>query len=245
MRLKINRVLPVLAAGAALAFGAAQSHAVPTVSQLDDPSDLDLSLVEYALQFRATTTGAAGPVSGVTFAVVTETSQPTGVTATSGPGQKSDFLGVDYEFGPSADQNALETIAEGGWIGTIHPTEGPQPVNVSLALAPGAYKLQLIMLGTAPVSPARPGDYTIEGTTTTLLTPGVFGSGDGVDYVSLVTENLTVNDGSLDVSIIWTGAAGTNAPILSGLIVNAVPEPASLSLLALGGLGLLRRRRRV
>lgn len=241
MRFRINGLLYVLAGAIALTVGAGQSHAVPTVSQLDDPSDLDFSLVEYALQFRATETGAAGPVSGVTFGVVTETSQPPGVTATSGPGLKFDHLGIEYEFGPSPDQDALETIAEGGWIGTIGES-GPLPVNVSLALVPGLYQLQLIMLGTAPESPQRPGDYTIEGTTTTLLTPGSFGGVDGVDFTSLVTESLTVADGFLDISIVWTGAEGTNAPILSGMIVNVVPEPASLALFALGCAGLMRRR---
>lgn len=225
-----------LSFGAALTAGMISSAvAAPVVSQLDAPSDLDLSLVQYALQFRNTTTGAAGPISGVDFAVVAGLPHPAGVTATGTA--TFDEIGLNYEFGAGADHDALETIADAGWQATT------TPVTVSMALAPGSYNLQLIMVGTFPSSPVRPGNYTIEGTTTTLETPGNYSGEAGPDYTSLVTDTVTVNDGALNVSIAWTGTDGTNTPFLNSVIVNAVPEPASLCFLGLGGLAMMHCRR--
>jgi hypothetical protein len=237
---QFKALVPAVALLAGIMTSAAR--AVPVVSQLDGPEDLDLSLVQYALQFRSSTTGAAGPISGVNFDVVAGLPHPSGVTATGT--STFDDIGLNYEFGASADHDALETIADAGWVATLHPDLGPLPVNVGLALSSGTYKLQLIMVGTFPASPERLGNYTIEGTTTTVSTPGNYSGEAGPDYTSLVTDTVAVTDGTLDLSIVWTGDSGTNAPFLSGIIVNAVPEPTGVSLLAVGAAALLWRRAR-
>ena len=66
---------------------------------------------------------------------------------------------------------------------------------------------------------------------------------NGNGYASL-TGTRTSTDGDFYVRVdLSTALAPANSLELGALTVTVVPEPASLGLLALGGLALLRRRR--
>lgn len=74
-----------------------------------------------------------------------------------------------------------------------------------------------------------------------------YGSSGGT--VNGVAETAVVTDGDYSYAI-WTGLTADNLSIVlnqadtAGLQIYAVPEPATMSLLVLGGVALLRRRNR-
>ncbi len=71
-------------------------------------------------------------------------------------------------------------------------------------------------------------------------------SPDGSSWTSIVNTSGTLGNSSYNfspTSARYVRLTGTGGGALSELEVFAAPEPATLALLALGGLGLLRRRR--
>ena len=68
--------------------------------------------------------------------------------------------------------------------------------------------------------------------------------GLGIDALLVVLEGIVIPAEALGLATLRSGTAGQfGADDLDAL--DVVPEPATLSLLALGGMGLLRRRRAV
>jgi len=89
------------------------------------------------------------------------------------------------------------------------------------------YRLQII--GADPVGNPNPGPYTltIDGVADTLAPTA------GTDW--LYTKTFTASSTTLPVVMSDYGTWGA-------MILNPIPEPATMSVLALGALGLLRRR---
>jgi hypothetical protein len=91
--------------------------------------------------------------------------------------------------------------------------------------------------GTDPVSGATfsavSADYTAAASAGAVATP----------YFNNVYHHADWQDGLGETFGPWAGMAGANSTA-DQLVVRTVPEPASLPLLALGGAGLLLRRRR-
>ena len=69
------------------------------------------------------------------------------------------------------------------------------------------------------------------GTATPFTASGVFNSGNTAHYTVVADIFGKIN-----------GTMGSGTQILAGVTISYIPEPASLSLLAVGGLALLRRR---
>lgn len=147
--------------------------------------------------------------------------QGTSYTNTSGPDTTltvdglTGVTGVDYD-GPSNTVESLATITLGSGV-------------------PSSFQIGL--LGTNGVNPSNATTYTVASSAGGSLT---------IAANSAVQENifdlLTVTGAAAGETITISGEA-SNHPVLGGITFDPVPEPATLGLLCVGGLALLRRRR--
>lgn len=131
---------------------------------------------------------------------------------------------------------------------------GHNPVVIDLAVTPGqTYKLQLIQH--EPYWSIQSGGYdkfasvtlsgAAEGTSPAF---GICAGGPGTEtqYSNVVTAEFTATTDNLHISWLNTNINDPSTgdwSRLSGLTLEQVPEPATMSLLGLGALALLRRRR--
>jgi len=101
------------------------------------------------------------------------------------------------------------------------------------------YKLQIINTGHAFLGGPQAFDVNVS------ATPGLDGDELTMPYWtnSLYTQTFTANANTVDISLGMGSSTGDPYPMTTALILTPVPEPATMSLLALGGLALLRRRK--
>ena len=241
-----NRIKPILASSFAIlvAFAALLSSTqAATLSKFTggDPGEgLDLKDDQggfvYALNFRATS-GTNNLVGDVTFNSTTASSAPVGVTVVgySSPFDHLTAIGAagPFEFGSTSNDNNLEVVMDSGvFAGAAAQSTGP--FQLRLAVTPGRlYKLQLLMFDSGGAH--RPANYAIDAAGTTFIDiPSDPTSYPSASYV--VTEFFTATNASENITITWTGASGSNASIIHGLTLEFIPEPATLTLLAISGL---------
>jgi len=234
----------VFAGALALLAGASASHAAPvaTLYTGGDPGDgLDLQNDRlgfvYALDFRASG-GANVTVADVTFNPVTASSAPAGVTITKyGVASFNSIGGIAFEFGGTTNDNNLESVA----TSMVEAGGGTNHLNLALAVTAGAtYKLQILTLANAGTQ--RPANYTINGVTTLVPHPLVPGASP-LPHSWVVTDTFVAASSSLQIIVQHPGGP-VNDSFPQALTLELLPEPASLGLVALGGLALLRRRPR-
>ena len=237
----MNRFAIALSAAAVLGTAVASHAAVITLAGGDAGEGLTLvpSRVVNATNF----TGAANTtLQGVVFS---RTTPPYAVTAVRGPvgaagsGFVSGSVNNDlYGFGTAAtrtaNDNALLAIAN--TISFKGGTTAAAAQNFTLSnLAPNTpYKLDILQ--TTSDAGARSQTLTVTGS-----------GGTQTDVVPLVPYKIydsvfTVTSSSTG-TILANFVPSTDGTVFSGVVVSSVPEPASLGLLGLGGLTLLRRRR--
>jgi hypothetical protein len=222
----------------ALSMASAQASPVATLYTGGDPLEgLDLQgTFAYALNFRNTTT-ADLVVDGATFKAVTASSAPAGVTVIDYGLSAFDSI-TPFEFGATANDNNLEAIAAA--TVEVSGTISTQ-VKLNLAVTAGAtYKLQILSLGNAGAP--RPASYTINGVTT-FITLATTAPSSPINSSYVITETFVPATSTTQIIMIHD-AGGGNDSFAQGLTLELLPEPASLTLLGLGGLAILGRRRR-
>lgn len=237
--------LKTLVAALAFVAGASLAQAAPiaTLYTGGDPGDgLDLQNdglgFAYALDFRSSG-GSNLTIGDATFNPVTASSAPAGVTVTTyGLGASDSYGFADSEFGGTTNDNNLESLAESAMqASNLAGTK----LDLTLAVTAGKpYKLQLIMFGNSGA--ARPASYTINGITTQITLASTPAASPLVSsYV--VTETFVATSSASQVVIIHNFGGG-NDSFAQGLTLELLPEPASLSLVALGGMLMFARRKR-
>lgn len=145
------------------------------------------------------------------------------------------------EYGATTNDNNLERAVGSMIFGVAvnNPGSGTG-VRVSLdnLVIGQAYKLQLILQQAAgQAANTRHIDVEIEGVQ--VLTDYQYGFTAGVGNV--ITHEFTATDNALDIHMLTTPIFDPN-PVLNALTLEIIPEPASIALLGLGGLMVLRRR---
>lgn len=190
---------------------------------------------------------STGADSGINMIV---TNPPTGVTnptgfSTVGP----NTAGTSSPTGNALTKNWPDTATKDTLYGHTGEWSGQAPVEIiRLVLSnlnPSEQYTFDLFASRMSVSDNREALYTITGANSG--TASLDAGNNTADYVTIAGIIPDANNQILiDIS---KGTFNTNSPqgffYLGILEINAVPEPAALSLLGLGGLGLLRRRRSV
>jgi hypothetical protein len=153
------------------------------------------------------------------------------VTGATGTGPVAGWDINPYTAGSSPNGFHLWGATTTTWFASSGVIGGPYPTALGTSVGPGGAFF-------------RPGGGTNVGTQVTLNSPNYF----GVQFTNEALGNAT-NYAWLEITF---GATASERAITryvyenngSAITVGAVPEPTSLSILALGALGLVARRRR-
>ena len=159
-----------------------------------------------------------------------------------------DEFGVQTQIG--IESNLVSTSASP--VTAPYPTNVTEPITLNDAgeggvggmkftnVSPGTYSVKILVGG--PVDntwEAHGGSYTIQGQT--------FNWSNVVDGVGAVTHtftNLQPIGGEIQMDMVVRGdQVGTATGYMDIRVMELIPEPATMSLLALGGLIAIRRRR--
>jgi hypothetical protein len=175
--------------------------------------------------------GTIGTTGNSNFGGGSSTSGPT-ITAVTASGSSSFRVGEEFqaEPGPSQTVTTLVTITLSGSV--------PQEFQLAVlgdTYGNGRFNTYTVSDGTAAT--ASQADAKVDGTNQTEIT----------QFYYFDISNAQSGD-TISIAALPTGTAGGTDldPMLSGITFDTIPtpEPASLSILAFGAVGLLNRRRR-
>jgi len=140
-------------------------------------------------------------------------------------------------YGATANDNTVEAMN----LVSLYGNFGVTFANLTDG---GKYKVQIIMQENwvTEGDPGRRGTYVLNGTTLV----------SGFDYIAaggslaggntgiVITETIRLTG----TTSLLLAVTGTGNPVVNMMTIEAVPEPATLAVLGLGGLVALRRRNR-
>ncbi|MEZ6191609.1 MAG: PEP-CTERM sorting domain-containing protein [Phycisphaerales bacterium] len=192
------------------------------------------------------TAAHAAPIAGVTYTYDASTSPFNGFAPDAG-GQLTD--GVHGSLTPDPLVDPLAAFRNGTWVGfTENGAANPQPgVNLDLG---GTYNVDsveiefLIEPGPfifAPQTPTGGNALSILSGITVLNTFDVFPAIDFGQQPEIFTAVVPLGGVSLSALTVDVRSPYDHI-FVAEITVNEVPEPASLGLLGLGGLAMIRRR---
>lgn len=192
---------------------------------------------------------SAAPIAGVTYTYVPGTSPFNGFAPDAG-GQLTD--GIHGSLTPDPLVDPLAAFRNGTWVGfTENGAANPQPgvdlnlggthqvqsVEVEILIEPGPFIF-------APQTPTGGHAVTILDGATVLATFDGFPAIDFGASPSIETAVIDLGPGGVSLSnLVVDVRTPFDHVFVSEITVNEVPEPASLTLMGLGGLAMLRRRR--
>jgi hypothetical protein len=245
---RINRPLAALVLGLIAAVLCQSARGSVTVLSGGDSGEgytpTGTPVYAYEMYGGAPTGVEADPggdtLQGITFQSFDVFSPPAGFSVSTFVSNFSYFQDSAPSIGATANDLALQHIMENGiWYSNwIYSGSGDPAVLILGNLTAGkTYQVDLFALDS---DTADPQDilFTFNGGQANHFTEVV-----GTYYD--VTENVVaVGPGQIEVDFSSpTNSASTGIPRFSAFSVELVPEPASLGLLAIGGVTLLRRRR--
>jgi len=209
-----------------------------TVAKFEGPGDLDLE-GDFAYAINVTSEGSPDTrtVAGLDF-----TRDPLVAGATINFQNPANNWGTKPEYGPTADDGALEEIM---W--DIKWSASPNPVGISLDVDPGqAYKLQLLFSENFFSQPgSRTFDIFFEGLRAVegLDILDVSGPRSGSPTAGAVfSYEFIAPDSVLNIDLVPGGTAPDQNPIINALTLESVqlviPEPSTVLIWSLLGIGL-------
>lgn len=223
---------------AAMALATASaSAAIVTVTGGDAGQGLSLNPSNVVYALNVGNDGNTQTVQGVTF----ETSY---ANVTVSNGSPATLGTATFPDQISADDEALRTI----YAGNNYSTNRANPVTIvaSNLTAGASYQVEVLVSmddwGTGWGGQTRSETFAINGVATgdeLMYSTGEYynvvmtGVADGSGVLT-----IDIQDSGNDVGPNWA-----NDAVVNGLVISAVPEPASLGLLGVGTLLLARRRR--
>ena len=175
---------------------------------------------------------AVGPAGGAGITI--SNSENGGVPRTA------DLNGYSWAYGYAGSDLAArnELANDGGGIWSDH---GDLTINIPASIVPDGMLARVELLAVAGLAGVRTMDVSANGVP--YVTDWDLRADAANHWNSVLAFTATGNATGLTL-VIGGGSFGDVNPYIHALAVTPVPEPATLSLLALGGLALLRRRKR-
>ena len=242
MKNKMLIVVLLLVGAVAMAGQTATAETINfgSLAKFEGASDLDLS-GDFLYTTNITPDTTAPVINGLTF---TPNASLAGLSVTSA-NSAANWVNKP-EYGASSDDDALEDAMHDMRYSS---TGSGADLNIDADVISGQqYKLQLLFSENFyTTTGSRSFDISIEGSKAVdefdiINTAGTWTGAPTAGTV--FTYIFTAGDTNLDIDLEPGTSFSDHAPLINGMTLEKVPEPASIILFSMAGFGLLMARRR-